>query len=268
VLVGTHGETVRGLLQPGFHSGTIPKLYGKLRRAERRAYKTRNWHAARYYREHLREVAEAMSRFISREMLALLRQSKSWEENGKGFPLKVDTIHLTINRIRFQLLHSAHPASDVEVELKLHNGWLVAGLGGFGWLIELKGDQLRAFVAALACFYKLAGVDLVTEQIAGNLPGTIPEPDITPRGLELFPAGDGPPIVLDPRDGPHQLEWATERTQIEGLDVRRLLFAQTPLTWQQLVESWQKDQDGKGHPPLPDIGLELVGIVDPPVNGK
>ena len=31
VPLGHHGETGRGLLRPGFHSGTIPKLYRKLR---------------------------------------------------------------------------------------------------------------------------------------------------------------------------------------------------------------------------------------------
>ena len=32
VLVGGHGESMRGMLAPGFHSGTLPKLYRRLRR--------------------------------------------------------------------------------------------------------------------------------------------------------------------------------------------------------------------------------------------
>ena len=35
VPVGGHGETIRGLLHPGFHSGTVPKYYARLRAAER-----------------------------------------------------------------------------------------------------------------------------------------------------------------------------------------------------------------------------------------
>ena len=31
LVVGGHGETVVGLLRPGFHSGTLPKLFGRLR---------------------------------------------------------------------------------------------------------------------------------------------------------------------------------------------------------------------------------------------
>ena len=37
VSIGPHGETLAGLLQPGFHSGTVPKLYARLRAAERQA---------------------------------------------------------------------------------------------------------------------------------------------------------------------------------------------------------------------------------------
>ncbi len=35
VVVGSHGESVRRLLRPGFHSGTLPKLFAKLRRTIR-----------------------------------------------------------------------------------------------------------------------------------------------------------------------------------------------------------------------------------------
>ena len=36
IAVGHHGETVSRLLRNGFHSGTVPKLFGRLRRARRR----------------------------------------------------------------------------------------------------------------------------------------------------------------------------------------------------------------------------------------
>ena len=36
VVIGSHGETMLRLLRPGFHSGTVPKLYAKLRRAQRK----------------------------------------------------------------------------------------------------------------------------------------------------------------------------------------------------------------------------------------
>ena len=50
VAVGPHGETVKGLLHRGFHSGTVPRLYARLRAAEREAARTDNWRDARTHR--------------------------------------------------------------------------------------------------------------------------------------------------------------------------------------------------------------------------
>src|SRR5947208_16541028 len=60
VPVGPHGETIKALLQPGFHSGTVPRLYRRLRRAERNAYRTRNWADARACRQELDEVCRSV----------------------------------------------------------------------------------------------------------------------------------------------------------------------------------------------------------------
>src|SRR5260370_33774515 len=54
VVVGRHGETMLHLLKPGFHSGTIPRLFGNLRQAERSAYWTGDWRPARTDRQALR----------------------------------------------------------------------------------------------------------------------------------------------------------------------------------------------------------------------
>ena len=45
VKIGSHGETMIRLLRPGFHSGTVPKRYAKLRRAERHARAGGDWGA-------------------------------------------------------------------------------------------------------------------------------------------------------------------------------------------------------------------------------
>ena len=49
--VGHHGETVVRLLRYGFHSGTISKLYSRLRRADRKALWTGNWKKSSKYRQ-------------------------------------------------------------------------------------------------------------------------------------------------------------------------------------------------------------------------
>src|SRR5207248_10049289 len=59
VIVGSHGETMLRLMRPGFHSGTLPKLYAKLRRHERRHQEIR----ARRRLEELHHVEAAVKRF-------------------------------------------------------------------------------------------------------------------------------------------------------------------------------------------------------------
>src|SRR5262249_19593731 len=159
--IGSHGETVRGLLQPGFHSGTVPRLYARLRKAERDAARTGRWHTARSYRHELDEVAHTVQRFVARELVDLLRQSTSW----RGVPLAMGAVRLALHRMSFELTHAEHPARPVEVALERRGPWLVAGLPQTGWLDQLSPEQLRAFTTALAGLYKLSGIDLVQEQV-------------------------------------------------------------------------------------------------------
>ncbi len=66
VRIGSHGETLRRLLCPGFHSGTLPRLYRKLRRANQLQQQI-------LYRYQLQHVAEELRRFFEREPLRMLR---------------------------------------------------------------------------------------------------------------------------------------------------------------------------------------------------
>src|SRR4051812_20928782 len=66
VRIGSHGETMLRLLKPGFHSGTVPKLFRKLRRATRHGQQ-RN---VRKIKASLHHVQESISHFVERELLA------------------------------------------------------------------------------------------------------------------------------------------------------------------------------------------------------
>ncbi|MBY0229273.1 MAG: hypothetical protein K2W96_08355, partial [Gemmataceae bacterium] len=176
--VGSHGETIRGLLQPGFHSGTVPIAFARLRVAERQAMASRNWNKVRVYRHEVEHLQEALARFADRELTALLRQSRAWKD------VKLETGHayLATNRVRFEIRHPGRLGEAVQVEIQHHHGWLVAGLRTVGWLSSLGEEQLSVFVACLAGFYKRAGVDLVREQVLHTLPDC-PELEFTTDAL-------------------------------------------------------------------------------------
>jgi hypothetical protein len=262
VAIGSHGETLRGLLQPGFHSGTVPRLYARLRRAEREAAHTGNWRAVRTYRHELEEVAKALQRFVARELVALVQQSTSWQ----GQKLEVGRVEMATNQIRIELLHGHFPGAAVWIEFEYREGWLVAGLQDTGWLDKLAPEPSRALTAGLASLYKLAGVDLVREQVRASLPPNVAAYDVTAEGLRVWPTLAGPPLRYDLHepDGTLRPRYP-DGTPADGpvLDTRRLVFARAPLYWQQWLESWQKDQDGQGYPSLLGPEVDLVPVSHP-----
>jgi hypothetical protein len=264
VVVGTHGETVRQLLQPGFHSGTVPKLFARLRLAEREGIRTGNWRAARTCRHALEGVQKTLQRLVARELLPLLEESPRW----KGPALAVGAVSLTPNRIRIELEHPEYAGNPVRMVWEEQAGWLVAGVRSPGWLESLSPEQRQAVTTGLAGLYKLAGIDLVQEQVQRNLPAPAVCWDLTPHDLVvwadqrhgsavLYDLG-APAGPLKPRtpDGAAATGWPP-------LDPTRILFARVPLTWQQWVASWQAEPAGKAPlltasvQLLPDSGLRL-----------
>ncbi|AMV29436.1 hypothetical protein VT84_33890 [Gemmata sp. SH-PL17] len=194
VAVGPHGETVKELVHRGFHSGTLPRLYAQLRAAERVAARTDNWREVRAHREALRELEEAVRRFVTRELVAVLNPGPG--SAGWGGPaLRVGRVHLGTNRIRLELAGAGEPAW---LEWEDRSGWLVAGWGGAGFLAELAPDPRRELENALAYLHRRAGVDLIREQVRAELPPTA-HFDVSARGLLVWygERESTPPVLYD-----------------------------------------------------------------------
>jgi hypothetical protein len=212
-IVGHHGETVLRLMRPGFHSGTLPKLYARLRHGRGRSPR-KQFEALHHLRDRLRQ-------FVERNLFAILAGSKSW---GDAVPLHVGEIRIATNRIRIELAGSD---SSIHVDFEEHGGWLLAGLTcssacSQSWLSRLSPQQGMAFRDALGGFYKLAGVDVVREQVES----------------QLYPGA-----VYDLKAGP---------------ETDALLYSATPIRWADWVETWQRDHDGKGHDPLVPLRVRLL----------
>ncbi|HEY7426284.1 MAG TPA: hypothetical protein VH682_18780, partial [Gemmataceae bacterium] len=274
--VGPHGETVRQLLQPGFHSGTVPKLYARLREAEREAIRTGSWRTARTWWHSLAEVERTIRRLVERELIKLLQESQRW----KGEPIRVG-VTLTPSRIGVELAQQSGgtgvppvavgmptgetpvPLRPVRLEWEDQAGWLVATIREPGWLELLDDEQRQAVTTALAGLYKLAGVDLVREQVCEGLPPPATSFTLTPRDLvaEVGPLREAavrydltrPRGPLRPRTlgGALATDWPP-------LDPSRVIFARVPLPWQQWVESWEGKPDGKATLALLDSGVRLL----------
>jgi hypothetical protein len=238
-LIGQHGETMIQFLRPGFRSGTIPKLYAKLRRAGRKAFWTRNWKSYTKQRDALHHVSESLRRFVDRELLELLHESRSWADRS----IATGEIHLACNRILVELYCPQLAEESMWLAFEEQSGWLVAAIYRRGWSDSLSNARRHTLASALAGFYKLAGVDLVREQIEGRLDPTSRGYEISDEGLVVWPGRDMPKRIYPLRDWPR----LDERRLAAGftLDERqRWVFAAAPISWRRWVVTWELDQLG------------------------
>jgi hypothetical protein len=258
VAVGDHGERVRGLLYWGFHSGTVPRLYAKLRAAERAAARTDVWRDARTHRAALRAVEEAVCRFVTRDFVKVLNDPES---GWTGPKLAAGRVQLGTNRIRLELAAEGAPSAWLEWEVR--SGWLVAAWAEVGFLPALTDEQARVFANALTFLYRRAGVDLVQEQMRSALPPDAQHYDLSADGLLVwYGPRDTAPLLYDIHDPGAQLRPRVpgERHPTAGpvLDATRLLFSRVSLTWTQWADVWRAPKSGETAPRLGQPAGELV----------
>jgi hypothetical protein len=239
VAVGPHGETVRGLLHIGFHSGTVPRLYARLRAAEVEAAHTDVWRDARTYRQALRGVEEAVRQFVTRDLVAIVNSSEEWTA-GK---LAVGEVFLGTNRIRVQLTLDGAPDA-VWLEWEERSKWLVAVCAEAGFLKRLPSRPLRIFENALVYLYRRAGVDLIREQVRAVLPREAVRFYFSTNGLLVwYGSRETQPLLYDPNESQEELRPRNpgDRRLAPGpnLPANRLIFSRLELTWPQWLAVWQ-----------------------------
>ena len=153
VVVGSHGETMVGLLQPGFHSGTLPKLFAKLRAARREG----NEKVALKRRDALHHVEEAVRRFVERDLVELLRESRSLGNAN----IEPGAIRLATNQVRVELLSKGGDRPSLWVVLHEREGTLTAEISRPGWLDLLGAEERQTLSLALAGFFMMSGAQPV-----------------------------------------------------------------------------------------------------------
>jgi hypothetical protein len=234
--IGVHGETIRAFFQPGFHSGTLPKLFAKIRHAESQALRTGNFSTARHDRAHLTELETLLLKFVGREFCALLQQSPAWRTT----PVEASRVELASNRIRFMLSHPVHADQPLILTFENREGWIVASLADAPWLGELGDDAKTQLHNTIVVLYKIAGVDLIAEQIRHMLPTAGDHFTFSPRGLVIWPTErQGKELLVDlvpetdvskppPDPAISVLTW----------DLSRVLLSRRPLTRHECIDAW------------------------------
>jgi hypothetical protein len=240
VSVGHHGESIMRLLRPGFHSGTIPKTFGKLRRADRKAQALGAWEGPRKYHDRLHEVREDVERFIDRELVELLAASPHCGPLG----LKRTEVGMGTNHLRIGLAGTGEFTVPLVMSLEEKAGWLAARTDWPEWFERLGPEAARALQMAIFGFYKQCGVELVHEQIEECFAPDVPRYELCDKGLMAWSAvpADGP-VLYDLRTDADtsQLVSPTTPCSMPTLDRQRLVFAGAPIRWAQWVDFWERD---------------------------
>ena len=258
-IVGTHGETMIRLLKPGFHSGTVPKLYGKIRASVRQQTR-RNGNGVPAespvsvppkFLQALHHVEEAVRHFLEREFIALL----DVVDVLPGKQLQVARVRPMCNSITVDVLANGD-SRPARVVFQEQSGRLVTGVTAIGWLADVTDEQRRAISTALAGLYAQSGSDLVREQITGYFDNPDLRYDVDQRSLIVWPDERYEVEArydLDQRPRMRPVpRVAAQAYGLPAISADRLIFAMRPMQWDAWIRYWAAVGDKQPDPPLPD----------------
>lgn len=235
VRVGHHGETMRALLVTGFHSGTVPKAFAKLRHAVKRGEIAK----ANAFRAELHVVEHGIHDFIERELVGLLREAKRW----KTADVELVAIEIGSNRIRIAIACTEIGPEPAWIHFEEQSGLLVASVPSRGFLDALTPAQRTTFEAALAGVYKRAGVDIVREQVESLLGDGVAY-DVSDEGLVVWQADYQTEVVYDlSKTG--MLEGKVRGNALAEpppkLDAQKLLLSRQDIAWARWVKTFGEE---------------------------
>ena len=238
VRMGSHGESVARLVRPGIHSGTVPKIFARLRKAERRAGSRRAGAAARKQVEALEHVEESVRHFLQRELIELINQHPLLMLT----PLSLGEIHLATTRISVELCCPQLGSESAILCFENRWGWVLAGIERAGWIDNLGEEQAKLIGVGLIGLYKMSGVDIVREQIESMFAPFPVRCEVMRDQLVVWPAGRFDMQVLyellDESPSP-RLAMGDAQIELPTLQRQRIMLRYIPVRWEDWVSVWE-----------------------------
>lgn len=279
VIVGDHGETVSRLLKPGFHSGTLPKLFGKIRREVRKHTSPERLLSGQLetaiaaprtvgrarsaipqkYAEALLHQRESVRHFVERDFIAVLETTDVLPAGT----LRVTNVELASNNMRIDVVHADFPGEPMTIVHQEQSGRLVSGLLAAGWLRRLDARLRQHVGLALAGLFHQSGTDLVREQIVHSLGRHSNRYDVDGRYLIVWPDEFYEVVVKydleqRPRISPSPRR-AEQEYELPSIPAQELLVTERTLTWVDWSRHWQHVADGPDSPASVESRLVLPG---------
>jgi hypothetical protein len=237
VPVGSHGETIARLLRPGLHSGTLPKLFRKLRKLEHQSASLGRFTSRRAIREKLHHVESAIQAFVERELISLLEKCSVWQP----FPVKCSHVEAFSNSFVVEFECPKLGASVLQIRVQEQSGWIVACIAQIGWLKSASDEQWNSFCNALEGFYRKSGIELVREQLENSFTKRYPY-DIDSAGLLIWPSKSFDIEIVTDLKADGELRPTPEDQAAEaGLHLtprERVIFSSTNTSWANWETLW------------------------------
>ncbi len=275
VRIGHHGESLPRLFTPGFHSGTVPKLLHRMRRARHKGLRTGRMGKLVELSLSYLQVEHALRNFFEREWLRLVNGSAAFRER----PLRVGPMWITNHGVTAKVVQD-DGTPVVTVRFDSEDTWIIAETTLHKKSTDLRGEQWQCLKVSLAGLFSQCGVDMTTTQIerTGLLrplarvlveeDGLIVFPDPLYRPRERFIYDLSQPGLIEPRTKPITdplaildgilPEWRSDEDDDPwpAIESERINLKRTPVSWAEWVVYW-----GKGGRPgrLPERArLEIV----------
>ncbi|GAB5443294.1 MAG: hypothetical protein Fues2KO_36430 [Fuerstiella sp.] len=244
VIIGSHGETGGRLLKPGFHSGTLPKLFGRLRRLEQKEPSFHRFCERRALHERLEHTELDIRRFVERDLVRVLAYCPVWE----SYPLKCEHIHAASNSFLIELSCPEMGPEPLHILFQEQSHWLVATVSRHGWLQQAQPEQVHSFETALRGFYCKAGVELVREQMERQLIGSHPY-DVSGQGLVIWPERQFDRQIICDLNRRHQIRpWPPGLAASYGLQpISRelIVYSESRFLWSDWKRVWAPPPDAE-----------------------
>jgi len=242
--IGPHSEPLLRLLRLGFHSGTLPRLFGRLRHASQKARRTGQWRPVHKHLERLRDVEDSLRWFLDRELLTLVAQTPAWQ----GTRLTVSRIHAATNQVLAEIRHPLLGHQSVRLLFQERAGWILVSLARRGWLDDVPAPQREAFQQALRGLYHWAGVDMVWDDVVARLGPAPTWYDVNTQGLLLWRDERYAAVELVRlRDTSASTFWTPPPYRVTEVSPRlrdELLFSRARLSWEAWVRMWDESAEG------------------------
>ncbi len=287
-MVGPQGETLRELLEPGFHAGTIPAVYRRLRKACDLRTTRMDFRLERACLREIGEICEDLARLTRRQFCDILGRCVGWQnlmtevalpkdsslEDPFGIPptgFSVRTPLLATNRIVI-LLDWFHPGKNPDneplaIDMEFMGSRLFARVGNPAWLALLPPEANRSLTASLAWFFTQMGIGVSNEHLGAGLPKGFIRASVVDRAITLFPeeASDSPARLRTDWSGERIMSIRRDSRIPRPLPAATMIFGSVQMGWKDFVSWFEAEAKTPSCEPLfaGGVALNLLPLVRP-----